>query len=353
VANPVAIMLNRAYGHAGEQFSLEIQVTYWLRTGTQFKPPEDFEGVGIFIANSDYSEYFCLGSFDNEGTQANPIETWAFWHVVGASPEDGRPGFGDPNLEPLINYDTDTVEVTYRLHRTATTIEGEMRTFENAFSNKGSVTVTGTALGLDRTLKVGAFVNEPVVTCIDWFASPYEPCTMGAGGDGVTGLTTSPAGTSHDYSWALGNDMAMHPGAYGHLFGEIRMLGTDTHGQGPWDVSPWFEIEGGVIPPTPTPTPVCSYHDSDYNPQDWSLDLIGVQLLIQRFNTGGAYQCGTPGVQDGYTTGSGDQSCGPHSADYNDNWIMDLLEVQRCVQFFNVGAYHCQEGTVDGYAPGP
>ena len=33
-------------------------------------------------------------------------------------------------------------------------------------------------------LKVGAFVNEPVVTCIDWFASPYLPCTMGAGGDG-------------------------------------------------------------------------------------------------------------------------------------------------------------------------
>lgn len=42
----------------------------------------------------------------------------------------------------------------------------------------------------------------------------------------------------------------------------------------------------------------------------------------------------------------------PHSADTNGNWRIELGEILRVVQFFNLDGYHCQQGTEDGFAPG-
>lgn len=100
---------------------------------------------------------------------------------------------------------------------------------------------------------------------------------------------------------------------------------------------------------TPTPTDGCHYHTSDKN-HDWQIDFSLALLLVSRFNSGGAYSCGSQA--DGYQTGSGDQTCGPHDADNNQNWVIDFSEMLRFIQFFNMG-YHCQTGTVDGFAPGP
>jgi hypothetical protein len=152
--------------------------------------------------------------------------------------------------------------------------------------------------------------------------------------------TNTYVGWDFEYTWAEDVNNAVNDG-YPYLWPRSTPTLSVTPTESPVD--------------TPTNTPsgvICTHHDSDYSPADWHLDMIGVQLLIQRFNTGGAYHCGTPSAQDGYAPGSGDQSCGPHSADYNGNWQIELLEAQRAVQFFNVGSYHCEPGTVDGYAPG-
>jgi len=75
--------------------------------------------------------------------------------------------------------------------------------------------------------------------------------------------------------------------------------------------------------------------------------------VIQFFNFGG-YHCET-GTEDGYAPGyDGDKTCHPHSSDYNpQDWIINLSELLRLIQFFNSGGYHpCPDGE-DGYCPGP
>lgn len=42
----------------------------------------------------------------------------------------------------------------------------------------------------------------------------------------------------------------------------------------------------------------------------------------------------------------------PHDADSDGDGRISLSEILRVVQFFNIGAYHCSEGTEDGFAPG-
>jgi len=42
-----------------------------------------------------------------------------------------------------------------------------------------------------------------------------------------------------------------------------------------------------------------------------------------------------------------------HSADTNHDWKIQLTELLRLIQFFNSEGYHIEEGTEDGYAPGP
>jgi len=42
-----------------------------------------------------------------------------------------------------------------------------------------------------------------------------------------------------------------------------------------------------------------------------------------------------------------------HSADQDDSESIDLSELLRVVQFYNLGEYHCDDTTEDGYAPGP
>ncbi len=92
-------------------------------------------------------------------------------------------------------------------------------------------------------------------------------------------------------------------------------------------------------------------HSADQN-GDWKIDLGELLRVIQFFNSGG-YHC-EGGTEDGYAPGAeGDKTCLPHASDYNEqDWVINLLELLRIIQFFNIGSYYpCLQGE-DGYCPG-
>lgn len=83
------------------------------------------------------------------------------------------------------------------------------------------------------------------------------------------------------------------------------------------------------------------------------IDVSELLRVIQFFNWG-AFHC-QPGTEDGYAPGSGAESCTPHSSDYNpQDWAIDISELLRIIQFFNYGGYHACPGanTEDGFCAG-
>jgi hypothetical protein len=98
-------------------------------------------------------------------------------------------------------------------------------------------------------------------------------------------------------------------------------------------------------------------HTADQN-ADGTINLTELLRVIQFFNIRG-FHCVTPPEtsEDGFLPGAGgDQSCAPHASDYApQNWQISLTELLRLIQFFNMRGYHaCPELlTEDGYCPGP
>lgn len=109
------------------------------------------------------------------------------------------------------------------------------------------------------------------------------------------------------------------------------------------------EVEGGegeVEPP--------AYHSADTN-KDWKVNLKELLRVIQIFNSWGYHCANNPlDTEDGYLIGSGaNHSCKPHSSDYNpQDWKIDLRELLRVIQFFNSGGYHLDPLGEDGYGIG-
>lgn len=97
-----------------------------------------------------------------------------------------------------------------------------------------------------------------------------------------------------------------------------------------------------------------SYHSADTN-MDWKVDLRELLRLIQIFNSWGYHCADDPSLtEDGYMIGVGaNHSCKPHSSDYNpQDWRIDLRELLRAIQFFNAGGYHLDPLGEDGYGVG-
>ena len=93
-------------------------------------------------------------------------------------------------------------------------------------------------------------------------------------------------------------------------------------------------------------------HSADPN-GDGMIGLGELLRVIQFFNMGG-YHC-EAGTEDGYAGGyDGDKTCAPHASDYDEqDWIIDLGELLRLIQFFNMGGYYpCPGIGEDGYCPG-
>jgi hypothetical protein len=88
------------------------------------------------------------------------------------------------------------------------------------------------------------------------------------------------------------------------------------------------------------------------------INLTELLRVIQFYNVRG-FCCVTPpdSSEDGFLPGAGgDQSCAPHASDYApQDWQINLTELLRLIQFFNIRAYHpCPgQGTEDGFCPGP
>jgi uncharacterized repeat protein (TIGR02543 family) len=102
-------------------------------------------------------------------------------------------------------------------------------------------------------------------------------------------------------------------------------------------------------------TESCRRHAADQN-ADGIIQLSPeLTRLIQFYNHRG-YHC-QAGSEDGYAPGpagaaSDDTACGPHQADQNGDWEIELSpDLTRLIQFYNSGGYHCATGTEDGYAP--
>lgn len=99
-------------------------------------------------------------------------------------------------------------------------------------------------------------------------------------------------------------------------------------------------------------------HSADYN-QDGLIDVSELLRVIQFYNSKGYHCAETPSeTEDGFQAGSGaKQNCRPHASDYNpQDWEIELSELLRLVQFYNMSGYHACNDPVngeDGYCPGP
>ncbi len=94
------------------------------------------------------------------------------------------------------------------------------------------------------------------------------------------------------------------------------------------------------------------FHSADTD-QSGAIELSELLRVIQFFNMS-AYHC-QPGTEDGYDPGTGDQSCAPHDSDYLPlDWNVTLSELLRAVQIFSFQNYYaCPDGgTEDGYCLG-
>ena len=127
-----------------------------------------------------------------------------------------------------------------------------------------------------------------------------------------------------------------------------------------WDFDTVWSIEEGATYPYLQAVPPLEYapeppaiHSADQN-SDSRVDLSELLRVIQFYNVGG-YHCNGFG-EDGFEPGAGATGCLPHSTDYApQDWAVGLSELLRLIQFYNEGSYYfcLEQGTEDGYCPGP
>ena len=89
--------------------------------------------------------------------------------------------------------------------------------------------------------------------------------------------------------------------------------------------------------------------------ETFELELTKSGVGGNKFFNSDGFHC-EQGTEDGYAPGPGDTSCPPHGSDCNrQHWHIDLSQLLRLIQFFNSGGYHAcpGDGTEDGYCVGP
>lgn len=99
-------------------------------------------------------------------------------------------------------------------------------------------------------------------------------------------------------------------------------------------------------------TGVLGPHSADIN-ENWVIDFVELLRAIQLY-TYGQYHCDATSA-DGYAGGAGSHDCAPHSSDYGttQDWRISIKELLRLVQLYNKYAYHVDAAKEDGFAPGP
>lgn len=100
------------------------------------------------------------------------------------------------------------------------------------------------------------------------------------------------------------------------------------------------EGEGGVV---------TRYHTADRN-QDLVINLSELLRVVQLYREGGL-RC-NPFAEDGYDAGVAPRDCTPHSADYlPQDWRIRHVELLRVVQLYNADGYLPDDAGEDGFAP--
>ena len=90
-------------------------------------------------------------------------------------------------------------------------------------------------------------------------------------------------------------------------------------------------------------------HHADIN-ADFVVQITELLRPIQFYNSL-QFHC-NPGTEDGFAPGPGEQTCASYDSDYNpSDWRVGLPEVLRLVQFYNSGGYKESPAGEDGFAP--
>lgn len=108
-------------------------------------------------------------------------------------------------------------------------------------------------------------------------------------------------------------------------------------------------VEGEGIVEGESEGEVPTMHSADID-GDGKINLSELLRVIQFFNLKG-YHC-AEGTEDGYAPGPGnDYNCKPHASDYNpQDWRISLEELLRLIQIFNIGHYYpCPGQSEDGF----
>lgn len=83
------------------------------------------------------------------------------------------------------------------------------------------------------------------------------------------------------------------------------------------------------------------------------VNMIELLRVVQFYNMG-VFHCDSA-TEDGYAPAPGAVDCPPHSGDYRpQDWRIDLSELLRLIQIYSVSAYHtcAGAGSEDGYCIG-
>ncbi|HNT86277.1 MAG TPA: C25 family cysteine peptidase, partial [Candidatus Hydrogenedentes bacterium] len=91
------------------------------------------------------------------------------------------------------------------------------------------------------------------------------------------------------------------------------------------------------------------YHSADTT-TDFEIGLTELLRVIQFYNSGGLH-C-QEGTEDGFAPGPGDEGCAGHDSDYSTHdWSINLTELLRLIQMYNARVYGYDPTSEDGYAP--
>ena len=93
-------------------------------------------------------------------------------------------------------------------------------------------------------------------------------------------------------------------------------------------------------------------HRADLN-GDGEVGIQELLRLIQLYNAAG-YHCAANagGTEDGFevSTDGGAEACVPHASDYDpQDWTVELSELLRMVQMYNSGGYESCPSAEDGF----
>jgi hypothetical protein len=199
------------------------------------------------------------------------------------------------------------------------------------------------------TLLIQLAFDTALATAVDLLNGPGAPGKLMDVEPNATGATLlifgGPAGGITDGAVMAELVLALDAGAAG------QSIQITDDGSSATNVSV-EDLEVAVTTGTVNIAANIGHHTADIN-ASWRISLSELLRVIQFYNIE-ALSC-QGGTEDGYTPGSGDQSCTPHDSDYQSvDWSISLSELLRLIQLYNASVtYHAETGTEDGYAVGP